>query len=65
MKKKRIIGIVLLVIGILALIGGFANGSFANLKNENIITAATEIILQIGFLAGGIGLIAASFKNKD
>ena len=60
--KKKTIGIILLVIGILAVIGGIANGTYANIGDMNPITAATVIILEAGMIIGGTVLI---IKGKE
>ena len=62
--KKKTIGIILLVLGILAVIGGIANGTYAKIGSMNPITAATVIILEAGFIIGGIILILKGNKGK-
>lgn len=62
--KKRVIGIILIVLDVLAIFGGFANGSWAKLGEENIVTAATEIIIIIALLVIGIRLMIKSKDNK-
>ncbi|MBQ7542506.1 MAG: hypothetical protein IJT44_09480 [Clostridia bacterium] len=61
---KRIIGIILLVIGAMALAGGIINGMWAALPYEHPITAATEVILLLACLIGGVLLIVKSKKKK-
>ncbi len=48
MKKNKTLGIILLVLFALSIVGGIANGTFANLGNENI-----------GFYIGYFGAMAA------
>ena len=60
--KRKTVGIILIVIVILVVIGGIANGSWVNLGNENIITASTEVIIPIILLIIGIRLLK---KFKD
>lgn len=64
MKKKKIAGIIMIVISVMAILGGIVNGSWADLGNENIITAATEVIITIGLLVGGIVLVIKSKKTE-
>ena len=60
--KKKTIGIILLVLGILAVIGGFANGTWAHLGEKNIITDVTVIVLEAVLIIGGIVMI---LKHKS
>lgn len=62
--KKRVIGIVLIVIDIMAILGGFVNGSWASLGDDNIITAATQVIVPIVIFVIAIILIVKSKKNN-
>lgn len=63
--KKRVIGIVLIVIDIMAILGGFVNGSWAALGDDNIITAATQVIVPIVIFVIAIILIVKSKKTTD
>lgn len=61
MSKKKIGGIVLLVLFGLSMLGGLANGSFASMLSEgfdlaNLVTVGIEIAM----LAGGIHLIKSN-----
>ena len=56
MKKNKIIGIVLLVLFAMAVLGGIANGTFANLGNENIG-------FYIGFFGGMAALLIFGILN--
>lgn len=51
MKKNKTIGIILLALFGMAVLGGIANGSFADLGNKNIGYC-------IGFLGGMVALLA-------
>ena len=61
MNKKKVIGIVLLVLGVMAVFGGFVNGTWAGIGEMNVITAVTMIALEAAMIIGGIYLIV---KNK-
>ena len=61
-KKGRTIGTVLLVLGVLALLGGATNGSFESYATEGAGMAdVVTIMLLIGCIIGGIYMI---IKNK-
>ena len=64
MIAKRIIGIVLLVLGAMIIAGGIMNGMWVSLPYEHPLTAATEVILLLSLLAGGTALIVRSGKKK-
>lgn len=63
--KKKVIGIILLIVDAMAIFGGLVNGSWAELGNENIITAATQVIIPIVILIIAIRLIVKSKKSND
>lgn len=63
--KKKVIGIILLIVDAMAIFGGLVNGSWAELGNENIITAATQVIIPIVILIIAIRLIVKSQKSED
>ena len=50
MGKKKVIGIVLLVLGILALVGSIANGSAAQWIHGVTLANVVTILLILGFL---------------
>ena len=50
MKQNKKVGIILLVLAALAIMGGFANGTFSNFSDENIMTI-------IGFVAAFVVLV--------
>lgn len=60
--KKRVWGIVLLVLGLMAIFGSIVNGSFANYANGVGISEITSIILMIAMVVGGIVLIIKGKK---
>ena len=61
-KKGRTIGIVLLVLGMLALIGTATNGTFARIAAEGLTREdCIRFLIEAGFIIGGIYLI---IKNK-
>ena len=60
---KKVIGIILLIVDAMAIFGGLVNGSWAELGNENIITAATQVIIPIVILIISIRLIVKSKKK--
>lgn len=62
---KRVIGIVLLILGILSIIGGIGNGSLTNMFSGNAYNAvsnATTLILMAALIIGGIVLIVKGKK---
>lgn len=62
-KKGRTIGIVLLVLGLLALLGNVTNGTFASFAVEGIgLSDIVAILLMGGMIIGGIYMIN---KNKS
>ena len=62
---KKTVGIILLVLGVLAIFGGIVNGSLAQIFSGigNPISNATTLILMIGFIVGGIILIVKGKKK--
>ena len=59
---KKIIGIILLVFAVLAIIGSFANGSFASLGDHNIFYLIGYFAGFAALIIGGIALIKSSKK---
>lgn len=55
--KKKTVGIVLLVLGVLSLIGSIGNGSFAGYLDGVDASELVTILLTVGFIGGGILLI--------
>ena len=56
--KKKTLGIILLVIGILAIVGALSNGTFANYANVGIgLSDIVTIALEIGAVIVGLVLI--------
>ncbi|MCI5735446.1 MAG: hypothetical protein MR281_04820 [Eubacterium sp.] len=62
--KKKVIGIILLIVDAMVILGGFVNGSWAALGDDNIITAATQVIVPIVIFVIAIILIVKSKKNN-
>lgn len=59
--KKKTWGIILVIIGVMAILGSVANGSFANYFKYGVgISEITTIVLEIAFVVGGIRLISKS-----
>lgn len=55
MKQNKKLGITLIVLAFAAILGGFANGTFENFENENIMTvigfvAVFVILLVVGLM---------------
>lgn len=62
---KKVVGIVLLVLGILSIIGGIGNGTLLRIFSGNIYNAVsdmTTIICMIAMIVGGIVLIIKGKK---
>lgn len=63
--KKKVWGIVLLVLGVMALLGSVVNGTFAGLANGVDVSELTTLVLMIGMIVGGIVLLVKSKKNEE
>lgn len=63
--KRKGLGIVLIVIGLLIVLGGFVNGNWLSLRDSNIIVVATQIIIIIAVFVIGIILIAKEKNEKS
>lgn len=62
-KGKKIGGIILAVLGAMAILGSCTNGTFANIAaNGADMSDIVAIILEIGMIVGGIYLIYKSKK---
>ena len=61
---KRVGGIILLVLGVMALFGGIVNGSLARTFSGigNPISNATTLILMVAMIIGGIVMIVKGKK---
>ena len=60
--KKRVWGIVLLVLGAMSILGSIVNGSFAEYANGVGVSGITTIALQVAMVVGGIILIIKGKK---
>lgn len=63
---KRVGGIILLVLGVMALFGGIVNGSLAQIFSGegNPISNATTLIVMAALIIGGIVMIVKGKNNK-
>ncbi len=60
--KNRVWGIVLLVLGAMAIFGSIVNGSFAEYANGIGVAEITTIVLEFAMVIGGIVLIVKGKK---
>lgn len=60
--NKRIWGIILIVFDVMAILGSFANGSFARYAQEMTLSNLVTVLLMIGMMVGGIILIIKGKK---
>lgn len=63
--KKKIWGIVLLVLGVMALLGSAVNGTFAGFANGVGVSEMTTLVLMIGMIVGGVVLLVRSKKTEE
>ena len=64
MQKNKIIGIILLVLGILSVIGATANGTYAGYAAGIGVADIVSLALQVFLVAGGIVLIVKNSAKK-
>lgn len=62
MKKNKVWGTVLLVLGAMAIFGSIVNGSFAKYADGVGVSEITTIVLEIAMVVGGIVLIVKGKK---
>lgn len=63
-KKSKTAGIIMLVIGLISVYGGFANGSYAQMAAYGIDLAnIVTLLIQAGLIVGGIMKISKSKEN--
>ena len=64
---KRVGGIILLVLGVMAIFGGIVNGSLAQIFSGegNPISNATTLIVMAAMIIGGIVIIAKAKKYRS
>lgn len=60
--KKKVWGIILLVLGAMAIFGSIVNGSFAEYANGVGVAEITTIVLEIAMVVGGIVMIIKGKK---
>lgn len=64
-KGKKIGGIVMVVLGALAFLGGISNGFFENISSGGAdMSDIVTILLEVGLIAGGAYMIYKS-KNQE
>ena len=61
--KQRRNGIILLVLGLMATLGGAANGTLAALGDGVSLSEAVTVILMVGCIVAGITLLIKSKKK--
>lgn len=62
-KGSKAGGIILLILGIVSVIGACANGTYQYMQYSFDLSDMVVILMQIGFIAGGIVMIAKSKGN--
>lgn len=66
--NKRVVGIILIVLGCLAVLGGITNGSYAQmysvLSMSKIIANTTTLLITAALIIVGIVLIIKSKKEE-
>lgn len=60
--KKKVWGIILLVLGVMSIFGAAVNGTFAKFANGVGVAEITTITLQIAMVVGGIVMIIKGKK---
>ena len=64
MGKKRIWGIILLVLGIMSVLGASVNGTFAQMSSGMTLSNIVTVVLMIGLIVVGTVLIITGKKSK-
>ena len=64
MGKKRIWGIILLVLGIMSVLGDYVNGTFAQMSSGMTLSNIVTVVLMIGLIVVGTVLIITGKKSK-
>ena len=62
-KGSKVGGIILLILGVVSVIGACANGTYQYMQYSFDLSDMVVILMQIGFIAGGIVMIAKSKGN--
>lgn len=62
-KGSKAGGIILLILGVVSVIGACANGTYQYMQYSFDLSDMVVILMQIGFIAGGIVMIAKSKGN--
>lgn len=62
-KGSKVGGIILLILGVVSVIGACANGTYQYMQYSFDLSDMIVILMQIGFIAGGIMMIAKSKGN--
>lgn len=65
MKKNKISGIVLLVLGVLSILGASVNGTFASYAQGLDVSDIVSLVLQVALVVGGIVLIVRKPKTEE
>lgn len=60
--KKKVWGIILLVLGALSIFGSIVNGSFAKYADGVGVSEITTIVLEIAMVVGGLVMIIKGKK---